>query len=115
MSKRSGIWVVTWPLSATLAWCMKIINQCFRPAAQIASAQACSPDGPSEVALESNAFYPIQIDFGEDRIELNELIAVLRVGDRIRLFCDDGVLVAEKVSQTQLRVVHSQSMAALIH
>jgi hypothetical protein len=58
---------------------------------------------------------PIQVDFGPDRIELNELIAVMRVGDRLRLFCDDGLLVAEKVSQTQLRVVYSETMAAQVH
>lgn len=48
-------------------------------------------------------------------MELKELTDALRVGDRIRLFCDDGVLLAEKISQTQLKVIQSQSIAELVH
>ena len=113
MSKRSGIWVVTWPLSATLDWCGKIINQCFRMG-QADLFQPSPSDCASDILPPAKGNYPIQVNFGEERVELNELIAVLRVGDRIRLFCDDGILVAEKVSQTQLRVVHSQTMPATI-
>ena len=113
MSKRSGIWVVTWPLSATLDWCGKIINQCFRFGQDDLFQPSTSECAP-EILPAAKGNYPIQVTFGEERIELNELIAVLRVGDRIRLFCDDGILVAEKVSQTQLRVVHSQTMPATI-
>lgn len=105
---------MTWPLSATVAWCKKIIGQCFRNADQIDLARASCPENPSDVAVAASAIYPLRIDFGENCMELNELIAVLRVGDRIRLFCDDGLLIAEKVSQTQLKVIHFQTMPALL-
>jgi hypothetical protein len=39
----------------------------------------------------------------------------LNIGDRIRLFCDDGVLVAEKVSQTQLRIIQAETVAEGVH
>lgn len=114
MSKKFGIWVVTWPLSATMAWCKKIISQCFRSSEQPDSGRANCLDNSADALLAATASYPLRIDFGENCMELNELIAVLRVGDRIRLFCDDGLLVAEKVSQTQLKVIHFQTMPALI-
>lgn len=113
VSKRFGTWVTTWPLSATLAWCKKMINQYFRQVDPIDFAPANSEDDPSDVALAAKGS-PLRVYLGDDYIDLDELIAVLRVGDRIRLFCDDGLLVAEKVSHTQLKVVHSQTMPAWI-
>jgi len=48
-------------------------------------------------------------------MELEELIKVLRIGERIRVFCDDGVIVAEKISQTQFKLIHCQTMSELVH
>jgi len=36
-------------------------------------------------------------------MEFEEVVKVLNIGDRIRVLCDDGVVVAEKISQTQFR------------
>lgn len=51
---------------------------------------------------------------GED-IELKELIRILTIGDRVRILCDDGVLVAEKISQTQFKLIDSIRMSRLVH
>jgi len=48
-------------------------------------------------------------------IKFNELISVLRVGERIQVLCDDGVIVAEKISQTQFKLIHFQAMSELVH
>jgi hypothetical protein len=46
---------------------------------------------------------------------LTEFIKTLSIGDRIRVFCDDGVVVAEKISQTQFKEIHVEIMAELVH
>jgi hypothetical protein len=58
---------------------------------------------------------PFHADFSGKRVELREFIKVLSIGDRIRLLCDDGVLVAEKISDTQFKVIHTEVMAELVH
>ena len=40
---------------------------------------------------------------------------VLNIGDRIRVLCDDGVLVAEKISQTQFKLIYAQMLSELVH
>ncbi len=40
---------------------------------------------------------------------------MLTIGDRIRFLCDDGVLVAEKMSQTQFKLVSAESMSKVVH
>jgi len=42
--------------------------------------------------------------FFRDHVE--ELVKVLNIGDRIRVLCDDGFIVAEKISQTQFELIH---------
>ncbi|HEY2547785.1 MAG TPA: hypothetical protein VGI46_17065 [Candidatus Acidoferrum sp.] len=57
----------------------------------------------------------LQVDLNGNPVEFDEIIQSLSIGDRIRVLCDDGVLVAEKISQTQFELVHSQAMSQLIH
>lgn len=47
--------------------------------------------------------------------KFSELINVLRVGEHIQVLCDDGVIVAEKISQTQFKLIHCQAMSELVH
>jgi hypothetical protein len=42
-------------------------------------------------------------------------VKALNIGDRIRVLCDDGALVAEKISQTQFELIHCQVMSKLVH
>jgi hypothetical protein len=48
-----------------------------------------------------------------ERVELKEFVKVLRIGDRIRVFCDDAVFVAEKISQTQFELIDWQAISKL--
>jgi hypothetical protein len=57
----------------------------------------------------------VQIGSCQQLIEFNELTNVLRVGERIQVLCDDGVIVAEKISQTQFKLIHCQAMSELVH
>lgn len=116
MSTKSGIWVVKSPLSAALLWFKKLASRSFSFAERIVSSKRRRRDNRSEVERETSLERPtLQIEFCGGRMELKELTDALRVGDRIRLFCDDGVLLAEKISQTQLKVIQSQSIAELVH
>ena len=47
--------------------------------------------------------------------EFEEVVKVLNIGDRIRVLCDDGVVVAEKVSQTQFVLIHCQMTSDSVH
>jgi hypothetical protein len=110
MSKRRGI-CASLPLAA-LDWCKKAAGRYWR----LASGIVCSiADGRRadefEVSLPKN---PVQVDFCGDPSELREFIKVLSIGDRIRVLCDDGLLVAEKISETQCKVIHSEMMDKLV-
>lgn len=68
-----------------------------------------------EVARATNARRPPQIGSSEHLITLENSIKVLRIGDCIRVLCDDGVVVAEKVSQTQFKLIQYQAMSEVVH
>jgi hypothetical protein len=68
-----------------------------------------------EVTRVMNVNHPLHVDFDGKPVELREFVKVLSIGDRIRVFCDDGVLVAEKISQTQFKLIHAETMAELVH
>ena len=58
--------------------------------------------------------HPLQVDFCGERIELKEFIKLLRIGERIRVFCDDGVFVAEKISATQFELIDCQMFSKFV-
>lgn len=70
---------------------------------------------PFEGVQRVNVGQPLRIDFGGKCLELKEFAKMLTIGDRIRVLCDDGVVVAEKVSQTEFRLIDSQRMSKLVH
>ena len=62
------------------------------------------------VARSMNSSKMVQLDFAGGLVELKELkkfTEVMRIGDRIRAFCDDGVIEAEKISPTQFKVIYA--------
>jgi hypothetical protein len=59
--------------------------------------------------------HAVQVDFCGERLELKEFTKALNIGDRIRVLCDDGVLVAEKISQTQFKLIQAQMLSELVH
>ena len=116
MSRRSGIWTVNSPLSAALLWFKKFASCYSWLADRIVGSKRRHRDNRFSVARETSVIRPtLQIEFCGGRIELKELTDALEIGDRIRLFCNDGVVLAEKVSRTQLKIIQSQGLADLIH
>ena len=108
MSKRSGTWGVRLSLSSALSWFKTFTSRSLAFADRIVCVGELRPNDEFESLPDANRNQSLKIEFYGDRIELRELTEILRIGDRVRLFCDDGVLVAEKISQTQLKIIHSQ-------
>jgi hypothetical protein len=115
MSRKRRIWAVSVPLSPVLDLCKGTADRCRRFAGRIANQlRIARRENQSEVARVTNVSPPLYVDFAGKLVELRELVRVLRVGDRIRVFCDDGVVVAEKISQTQFKEIHAETMAELV-
>jgi len=116
MSKKRGIWAVGLPPSALLDWCKRTADRYRRFAGRIADRlRTVGRENQLDFAQVMNTSDPLYIDVAGKRVELRELIKLLRIGDRIRVFCDDGVLVAEKISETQFTLIHAQMMTELVH
>ena len=116
MSKKCGIWLVGVPLSAVLDLCKRTADRCRRFAGRIADHfRMAGRENQLEVARVVNVSHPLHVDFAGKPVELIEFVKGLGIGDRIRVFCDDGVVVAEKISQTQFKEIHAETMAELIH
>lgn len=52
---------------------------------------------------------------GQQLMDIGDVANALNIGDRIQVFCDDGFVVAEKISQTKFQLIHCQEMSRLIH
>ncbi len=116
MSKKIGIWAVGLPLSAMLKWYKETAGRYRRLARRIAyQLKMAGRRKQFEAAEVIKVSPPFHADFSGSPVELREFTRVLSIGDRIRVLCDDGVLVAEKVSETQFRVILTQTLAELIH
>jgi hypothetical protein len=114
MSRRRGVpRRSSLRLSVVLNWFEKAYKRCL--GSVVSSAIEDHRRDPSEVALPTNIGQGIEVDFCGKRIELRKLTRLLSVGDRIRILCDDGVLVAEKVSPTQFKLIQSQTAGELVH
>jgi hypothetical protein len=116
MLKKRGIWAVGLRLSAVLGWCKRTTGKYRRFAGRIPDQlRMVGRENQFEAARVMDLSHPLHADSAGKRVELKEFTKVLRVGDRIRVLCDDGVLVAEKISQTQFKVIHTETMAKLVH
>ena len=112
MSKRRGIWAVKWPLSAALGWWKRTAGRYWRFAA---STMDRRQENQLDIAQTTDHSQLFQLDIASAHVELKEFAKILNIGDRIRVFCDDGVVVAEKISQTQLKVLYSATMSEQVH
>lgn len=116
MSKKDEIWAVGMLASGVLEWCKRIVGRYRRFAGGIPDRLPIAErENQLTVASVMNVGLPIHVDFAGKRVELREFIKVLSIGDRVRLFCDDGVLVAEKISETRFKFIHNEIMAEFIH
>jgi hypothetical protein len=115
MSKKRGFWAIA-PLSAVLDFCKRTADRGRRYAARLANQLGISNRGnPQQVVQVTKASCSSPLDFAGKPAELTEFIKQLSIGDRIRVFCDDGIVRAEKVSQTQFKEIHAETMTELVH
>jgi hypothetical protein len=116
MSTKRGIWEVGLPLSVMLEWCKRTVGRFRRVPGRIADqSRLVGRENQFEATRVMNLSHPLHADLAEKCVELKEFTKVLSIGDRIRVLCDDGVLVAEKISETQFKVIHAEMMAELVH
>src|SRR5580693_1512431 len=111
MSANRGIWAVRLPLSAVLDWCKRAAGRYRRVAGRIADqSRLVGRENQFKAARVMNVSHTLHADFAGKRVELSEFIKVMSIGDRLRVLCDDGLLVAEKISETQFKLIHAETM-----
>lgn len=115
MPKRRGNWRIRLPLA--LDKCKTAAGECWRFVGRVfRSITACGRHDYLKVDLSTLVGHPLPTDSScRQDIEFEEVVKALNIGDRIRVLCDDGALVAEKISQTQFELIHCQVMSKLVH
>ena len=113
---KRAVRVVCLVPSALLDWCKNTVDGYRSFVTRIADhLTMAGRENQLEVAAMANSGAPLHVDCSGKRVELREFLKVLNVGDRVRVFCDDGILVAEKVSKTQLKLIHAEMLAEMVH
>jgi hypothetical protein len=116
MWKKRRICALGLSLSAVLDWCKRTAGGSRRFARRIADQlRMVERENQFEVARVMNVSQTLHADFAGKRVELREFIKVMSIGDRLRVLCDDGLLVAEKISETQFKLIHAETMGELVH
>lgn len=112
MSKKRGIWGIRFSLPATLDWCKRTAGKYWRGVSGVTGGRR---NDQFQTAQLNHIKQPLPTRFCEERIELKEFLKILSIGDRLRVLCDDGLLVVEKISHTQYKLIHSQMMSEFVH
>ena len=116
MSKKRRICALGLSLSKVLDWSKRTAGRSRRFARRIADQlRMVGRENQFEVARVMNVSQTLHADFAGKRVELGEFIKVMSIGDRLRVLCDDGLLVAEKISETQFKLIHAEKMGKLVH
>jgi hypothetical protein len=108
MSKEREIPTLNSPLSAVSERCKRIKDRFRRFAVGIVRSITGRRQEPRLDVAQA-------VRIVHENIELKESLKLLRIGDRLRVTCNDGMLVVEKISQTQVKLVHSQAITELVH
>ena len=116
MSKR-GTWGSGVLLSAVLEGWERTVRVCRRFAVWVVDqSRTIRQENSFAVARPTNEFKTVQIDLGGGGIaEFKEFTKAMRIGDRVRACCDDGVIEAEKVSQTRFKLIYNLETTGPIH
>ena len=115
MSKRLETLGISLFLSALMDWCKKTAIRYWQVVKGIAWPTTGSGQNVGfQHARAVSVTRPSRMDFCGEGIELEEITMLLTVGDRIRVLCDDGVIVAEKISETQFKLIDFQMMPKLV-
>ena len=67
------------------------------------------------MARSTNDFQTVQIDLRGGIDEFGRFTKAMRIGDRVRAFCVDGVIEAEKVSRTRFKLIYKVETTGPIH
>ena len=100
MWKRCKIW------GAVLDWCRKTTGR-YRRFAGAGQLRMVGREDRLEAARSINDSKRLHSDFDRGLIEFKQFIEVLRIGDRVRVFCDDGVIEAEKISPQLFELIYA--------
>jgi hypothetical protein len=117
MSKRRGNGRIKLPLQVALDICKTTAGrswQFFRRVFRSVTARTRHDHLKVDLIADVRHSLPTDSSCRQD-MEFEELVKVLHIGDRIRVLCNDGVVVAEKISQTQFELIHYQVMSNAIH
>ena len=117
MSKRRGNGRIKLPLPVALDMCKTTVGRSWQFFRRVfRSITARGRHDYLKVDLSTHVGHPLPKDSScWQNMEFEEVVKVLNIGDRIRVLCDDGVVVAEKISQTQFELIHYQMISGLIH
>jgi len=116
MSKNRRIWRIRLSLPAMLDWYKRTADKYWRGVSGIRpSVTGARRNDHFPTARLNDSKQPFPPDFDEERIELKEFLKILSIGDRVRVLCDDGLLVVEKISHTQCKLIHSQMISEFVH
>lgn len=100
MSKRCKIW------GAVLHWCQRTTGR-YRRFASAGQLRMVGREDGLETARSINDSKRLHSDFDRGLIEFKQFIEVLRIGDCVRVFCDDGVIEAEKISPQRFKLIYA--------
>jgi hypothetical protein len=116
MLKRHGIWGSGLLVSAMLDWCKRIARRYWQFASGIVGrSRMVGRENRFEVARPVNASKTLEVDCAGGFVKFKEFTEVMRIGDRIRAFCDDGVIEAEKISPTRFKLIYAVETTRSIH
>ena len=117
MSKRRGNGRIKLPLPVALDMCKTTVGRSWQFFRRVfRSIAARTRHDHLKVDLITDVSHSLLTDSScPQNMEFEEVVKVLNIGDRIRVLCDDGVVVAEKISQTQFELIHYQMISGLIH
>lgn len=102
--------------SPLLGRCKRIARKFLRWAQGIESPTASRPRiYPLDVERAKTNGQKQLIDCHGDAVQFEEFMQKLNIGDRVEIMCDDGVLVAEKISKTRFEIASTQSMSPFLH
>jgi hypothetical protein len=113
---KGGIWGRGVLLSAVLKGWERTVRVYQRFAVRVVDqSRTIRQENSVAVARPTNDFKTVQIDLRWGIAEFEEFTKAMRIGDRIRAFCNDGVIEAEKVSQTRFKLIYSVETTGPIH
>jgi hypothetical protein len=111
---KGGIWDPGALLSAMLEGWERAVHVFRRFAVRVAD-QSHTQENSFAVARANSDFKTVEINLGGGIDKFEEFTKAMRVGDRIRAICDDGVIEAEKVSQTRFKLIHNVETTGPVH